>query len=72
MSRDLVLKEQQIEMLISRLPGIGISEGEQVARMRELEVELEELERVREEAGREREELVGWVEGRVQGVGSLL
>jgi mediator of RNA polymerase II transcription subunit 21 len=40
LARDLIIKEQQIEYLISRLPGIGSSEAEQEARIRELEGEL--------------------------------
>ncbi|KAF2199426.1 CSE2-domain-containing protein [Delitschia confertaspora ATCC 74209] len=71
LSRDLVLKEQQIELLISRLPGIGISEKEQIARMQGLERELEAIEEEREEAVREKEELVKVLEGKILGVGAL-
>ena len=39
MARDLVLQEQQIEVLINHLPGLGNSEESQVRRMRELEAE---------------------------------
>ena len=40
LARDLIIKEQQIEYLISVLPGIGSSEADQEARIRELESEL--------------------------------
>ncbi|KAI9760392.1 MAG: hypothetical protein M4579_001688 [Chaenotheca gracillima] len=63
LARDLILKEQQIEYLISVLPGIGTSENEQKERIRELEDELREAERERREVGKEREELIERVEG---------
>lgn len=48
LARDLVIKEQQIEYLISVLPGIGSSEKEQEGRIRELEKELRAVEEERE------------------------
>ncbi|KAJ6096504.1 Mediator complex subunit Med21 [Penicillium sp. IBT 16267x] len=48
LARDLIIKEQQIEYLISVLPGIGASEAEQEAKIRELEVQLRDVERERE------------------------
>ncbi|KAJ5645275.1 Mediator complex subunit Med21 [Penicillium longicatenatum] len=48
LARDLIIKEQQIEYLISVLPGIGASETEQETRIRELEVQLRDVERERE------------------------
>ena len=48
LARDLVIKEQQIEYLISVLPGIGSSEKEQEGRIRELEKELRVVEEERE------------------------
>ena len=47
MAQDLVLKEQQIEIVIKSLPGIGVSEADQNKRMRELEGELRQLEEAR-------------------------
>lgn len=53
LARDLVIKEQQIEYLISVLPGIGSSEKEQEGRIRELERELRGVEEERERKVRE-------------------
>lgn len=47
LARDLIIKEQQIEYLISVLPGIGASEKEQETRIRELEAQLREVEKER-------------------------
>lgn len=57
LARDLIIKEQQIEYLIGRLPGIGASEAEQEARIRELESELREVEVAREKKARELKKL---------------
>lgn len=47
LARDLIIKEQQIEYLISVLPGIGASEAEQEAKIRELETQLRGVEQER-------------------------
>lgn len=47
LARDLIIKEQQIEYLISVLPGIGASETEQETRIQELEKELRAVEQER-------------------------
>ncbi|KAL2811057.1 mediator complex, subunit Med21 [Aspergillus granulosus] len=74
LARDLVIKEQQIEYLISVLPGIGSSEAEQEGRIRALEKELRgaEEERARRiselRALRRRVEgVLGAVEGGIYG-----
>ncbi|GCB18797.1 mediator of RNA polymerase II transcription subunit 21 [Aspergillus awamori] len=64
LARDLVIKEQQIEYLISVLPGIDSSEAEQERRIRELEGELRVVEGVREERRRE----LGVLRRRLEGV----
>ncbi|KAL2851798.1 mediator complex, subunit Med21 [Aspergillus pseudodeflectus] len=74
LARDLVIKEQQIEYLVSVLPGTGSSEAEQEGRIRALEKELrgaeeERAKRVRElRALRRRVEgVLGAVEGGIYG-----
>ena len=59
-----MIKEQQIEYLISVLPGIDSSEAEQERRIRELEGELRVVEGVREERRRE----LGVLRRRLEGV----
>jgi mediator of RNA polymerase II transcription subunit 21 len=68
LSRDLVLKEQQIEVLIASLPGLGNSQDQQEKRIRELEEQLREVEEERVVAEKERSKLVELVEGRILGV----
>ncbi|KAL4941257.1 mediator complex, subunit Med21 [Aspergillus oleicola] len=68
LARDLVIKEQQIEYLISVLPGIGSSEAEQEKRIRELEGELRGVEEERERRVRELRVLRKRVEGVLGGV----
>ncbi|KAF4151092.1 hypothetical protein CNMCM6069_004595 [Aspergillus lentulus] len=57
LARDLIIKEQQIEYLISVLPGIDSSEAEQQKRIRELEGELRAVEEERELKMRELKKL---------------
>jgi mediator of RNA polymerase II transcription subunit 21 len=59
LARDLVLKEQQIEYLISVLPGIGESEANQSQRIQTLEKELREADEERKIALAEREAMLG-------------
>ncbi|OJJ58990.1 hypothetical protein ASPSYDRAFT_45413 [Aspergillus sydowii CBS 593.65] len=63
LARDLVIKEQQIEYLISVLPGIGSSEAEQEKRIRELEGELRGVEVERQRRVKELRVLRKRVEG---------
>lgn len=62
LARDLIIKEQQIEYLISVLPGIGASEAEQEARIRELESQLREVEKERVAKAEELKQLRGRLE----------
>ena len=71
LARDLIVKEQQIEMLIERLPGIGTSERAQRARMAVLERQLREIEEERARAVAEKERLLERVAGRIAGVRGL-
>ncbi|KAJ5720531.1 Mediator complex subunit Med21 [Penicillium malachiteum] len=63
LARDLIIKEQQIEYLISVLPGIGASEAEQEARIRELERQLRDVEKEREDKVQELRALRRRLEG---------
>ena len=58
LARDLVLQEQQIEILINSLPGLGSSEASQQRRMQELEAELRLVEEGRRKAEEEKEVMV--------------
>lgn len=58
LARDLVIKEQQIEYLVSVLPGIGNSEADQNAMIQALEVELRKLDAERTEAKRDRDQML--------------
>ncbi|KAL2851981.1 mediator complex, subunit Med21 [Aspergillus pseudoustus] len=63
LARDLVIKEQQIEYLVSVLPGIGSSEAEQEGRIRTLEKELRAAEEERAKRVQELRVLRRRVEG---------
>ncbi len=65
----MILKEQQIEYLISVLPGIGTSELEQQDRVRVLVQELKLAEEDRSTALREREEVLGRLDRVINGKG---
>ena len=65
LAQDLVLKQAQIEALIESLPGLGNSRVDQEKRIEELERELGKVEESREEARKEREQLLRRVEGRI-------
>ncbi|KAI9750676.1 MAG: RNA polymerase II mediator complex subunit [Lichina confinis] len=58
LARDLILKEQQIEVLISGLPGIGTSELEQQERIKGLIEQLKDAEGERQKAMFEKERLL--------------
>ncbi|KAF1968549.1 hypothetical protein BU23DRAFT_558434 [Bimuria novae-zelandiae CBS 107.79] len=71
LSRDMVVKERQIELLIANLPGLENSEEEQVQRMKELEKELEALEGERLKALEDKERLVKMVEEKIIKAGKV-
>ncbi|KAI9880120.1 MAG: RNA polymerase II mediator complex subunit [Pleopsidium flavum] len=68
LARDLIIKEQQIEYLISVLPGIGTSEKEQEDRLKVLERELKEAEEERVKAAREKEQVLEKLDRVIRGV----
>ncbi|KAL5594673.1 hypothetical protein BROUX41_001589 [Berkeleyomyces rouxiae] len=55
LARDLIITEQQIEVLISSLPGLSSTEKDQEANIRELEEELRAAEAQRQEAIKEKD-----------------
>jgi mediator of RNA polymerase II transcription subunit 21 len=58
LARGLILQEQKAEILINSLPGLGNSDDNQLARMKELEVELRQIEAERAKAEEERERML--------------
>jgi mediator of RNA polymerase II transcription subunit 21 len=70
-ARDIVIKQQQMEALIANLPGLNVSEEQQVQRMKDLERELEGLEGDRLAAVKEKEVLLKRVEEKIMGVGRV-
>ena len=68
MAQDLILKEQQIESLISVLPGLENSEQDQEQTIRQLEEELKAAEVRRREAVREKELVLAKLESVIRSV----
>ncbi|KAM5348060.1 hypothetical protein ACJ41O_007884 [Fusarium nematophilum] len=58
LSQDLILKEQQIEVLISSLPGLDNSEMDQERYIKELEEDLKVAESQRQEAIKEKDQIL--------------
>ncbi|KAK4231313.1 mediator of RNA polymerase II transcription subunit 21 [Podospora fimiseda] len=58
LARDLITKEQQIEYLISTLPGLDNSERDQMQMIRDLEEEIAAAEQQRLEAVKEKDEVL--------------
>ncbi|TVY23205.1 Mediator of RNA polymerase II transcription subunit [Lachnellula hyalina] len=68
LAQDLIMKEQQIELLISVLPGLDNSENDQERMIRQLEDELKAAEEKRREAVKEKEEVLARLEGVIRSV----
>lgn len=64
-TNDIIMNMARIQALADRLPGIGFSEQEQVARMQELDRELREEAVKLEEAKLEKERLLGLLDERI-------
>ncbi len=68
LARDLIVKEQQIELLISLLPGLDNSEREQRQSIKDLEEELKVAEAQRLEAVKEKEEVLTKLDEILRGI----
>ncbi|KAI1437205.1 mediator of RNA polymerase II transcription subunit 21 [Xylaria sp. CBS 124048] len=68
LAQDLITKEQQIELLISTLPGLDNSEQDQERNIRELEEELKVAEAQRNEAIKERKQTLAKLDGVIRGI----
>ncbi len=68
LAQDLILKEQQIEYLISVLPGLENSERDQEQMIVQLEEQLKVAEEERKEALKEKEAVLAKLEGVIRGV----
>ncbi|KAI9645592.1 RNA polymerase II mediator complex subunit [Ciborinia camelliae] len=68
LAQDLITKEQQIEMLITSLPGLENSENDQQQTIQRLERELKEEEERRKEALKEKEAILAKLEGVIRSV----
>lgn len=68
LARDLITKEQQIESLISILPGLENSEKDQEETIQRLERELKEEELRRQEAVKAKEAVLERLEGVIRSV----
>ena len=51
------MKTKEIDLLIGSLPGIGVSEAQQIQRLERLEAELQHVERRRKEVMQRKDEL---------------
>ncbi|KAH8173091.1 subunit 21 of mediator complex domain-containing protein [Sarocladium implicatum] len=68
LSRDLILKEQQIEVLSSTLPGLDSSEKDQEKSIKELEEDLKAAEAQRQEALKERDQILSELDAVIRSV----
>lgn len=68
LARDLILKEQQIESLISVLPGLENSDKDQEGTIQRLEQELKEEESRRKQALKEKDVILEKLESVIRSV----
>ncbi|KAF4967681.1 hypothetical protein FZEAL_10502 [Fusarium zealandicum] len=68
LSQDLILKEQQIEVLISSLPGLDNSEMDQEKYIKELEEDLKVAEVQRQEAIKEKDQILAELDGVIRSI----
>lgn len=68
LSRDLIIKEQQIEVLISSLPGLDNSETDQERYIKELEDDLKVAEAQRQEAIKEKDQILAELDAVIRSI----
>ena len=68
LAKDLVMREQQIELLISTLPGLDQTPEQQENRIKELEEELKVEEEKRKEAVNDKELLLAKLEEAIRSI----
>lgn len=68
LSRDLIIKEQQIEVLISSLPGLDNSETDQERYIKELEDDLKVAEAQRQEAIKEKDQILAELDSVIRSI----
>lgn len=68
LAQDLIVKEQEIEYIISKLPGLENSEKDQEQTIRQLEEELKAAEEERKEAVKEKAAILANLESVIRGV----
>lgn len=68
LSRDLIIKEQQIEVLISSLPGLDNSETDQERYIKELEDDLKTAEAQRQEAIKEKDQILAELDSVIRSI----
>ncbi|KAJ4138218.1 RNA polymerase II mediator complex subunit [Fusarium equiseti] len=68
LSQDLIVKEQQIEVLISSLPGLDNSEMDQERYIKELEEDLKIAEAQRQEAIKEKDQILSELDGVIRSI----
>ncbi|KAI1660806.1 CSE2-domain-containing protein [Daldinia decipiens] len=68
LAQDLITKEQQIELLISLLPGLDNSEQDQERNIKELEEELKVAEAQRQEAIKEKEDTMAKLDAVIRSI----
>ncbi|KAH7165498.1 mediator complex, subunit Med21 [Dactylonectria macrodidyma] len=68
LSRDLIIKEQQIEVLISSLPGLDNSEKDQERYIKELEDDLKIAEAQRQEAIKEKDQILAELDSVIRSI----
>ncbi|KAL7950356.1 mediator complex, subunit Med21 [Trichoderma barbatum] len=68
LARDLIVKEQQIEVLISTLPGLDNSEQDQERHIKDLEEDLKTAEAQRVEALKERDHILKQLDGIIRNI----